>query len=230
MKMMLAENIRAFRRERSLTQEQLAEALGVTAGAVYKWEAKLSIPELELILQMADFFDVPVDILLGYEMKDNRLEATVKRLREYRRQKDRAGLEEAEKAMIKYPHSFDIIYESAGIYRAFGFETGDKALCRRALELLERSLVLLPQNRDPEINEQTISGRMAQTYLGLGETEKALELWKTHNADGMFNQDIGNLLSQCIRNLQILRLFSHGKHIPSERGCPHCIRQLFFFQ
>ena len=43
MKMMLAENIRAFRRERSLTQEQLSEALGVTAGAVYKWEAKLSI-------------------------------------------------------------------------------------------------------------------------------------------------------------------------------------------
>ena len=49
MKMMLAENIRAFRKERSLTQEQLSEALGVTAGAVYKWEAKLSIPELELI-------------------------------------------------------------------------------------------------------------------------------------------------------------------------------------
>ena len=58
MKMMLAENIRSFRRERSLTQEQLSEALGVTAGAGYKWEAKLSIPELELIIQMADFFDV----------------------------------------------------------------------------------------------------------------------------------------------------------------------------
>ena len=97
MKMMLAENIRAFRKERSLTQEQLSEALGVTAGAVYKWEAKLSIPELELILQMADFFDTSVDILLGYEVKDNRLEATVKRLQEYRRSKDRDGLVEAEK-------------------------------------------------------------------------------------------------------------------------------------
>ena len=50
MKMKLAENIRRFRKERSLTQEQLSEALGVTAGAVYKWEAKLSIPELELIV------------------------------------------------------------------------------------------------------------------------------------------------------------------------------------
>ena len=92
MKMMLAENIRAFRKERSLTQEQLSEALGVTAGAVYKWEAKLSIPELDLIIQLADFFDTSVDVLLGYEVKDNRLEATVKRLQEYRRRKDPEGL------------------------------------------------------------------------------------------------------------------------------------------
>ncbi len=66
MNMKLAENIRAFRKERSLTQEQLSEALGVTAGAVYKWEARLSIPDLELILEMADFFDTSVDVLLGY--------------------------------------------------------------------------------------------------------------------------------------------------------------------
>ena len=54
--MTLAENIRAFRKKRSLTQEQLSEALGVSAGAVYKWEAKISIPELELIIQMTDCF------------------------------------------------------------------------------------------------------------------------------------------------------------------------------
>lgn len=39
MKIQLAENIRDLRKKRALTQEQLAEALGVTAGAVYKWES-----------------------------------------------------------------------------------------------------------------------------------------------------------------------------------------------
>ena len=196
MKMMLAENIRAFRKERSLTQEQLSEALGVTAGAVYKWEAKLSIPELELIIQMADFFDTSVDVLLGYEVKDNRLEATVKRLQEYRRNKNWDGLAEAEKALKKYPHSFQIVSESAALYRAFGFDSGDKALFRRALELLEQSRLLLPQNEDPQISEQTIYGRLAQTYLGLGETDKAIELWKTHNADGVYSPRIGHILAQ----------------------------------
>ncbi len=196
MKMMLAENIRAFRKERSLTQEQLAEALGVTAGAVYKWEAKLSVPELELIIQMADFFDTSVDVLLGYEVKDNRLEATVKRLREHRRSKDWDGLAEAEKALKKYPHSFQIVTESAALYRAFGFESGDRALFHRALELLEQSRLLLSQNDDPRISEQTIYGRIAQTYLGLGETDKAIELWKAHNADGLYSPQIGHILAQ----------------------------------
>ena len=196
MKMMLAENIRAFRKARSLTQEQLSEALGVTAGAVYKWEAKLSTPELELIIQMADFFDTSVDVLLGYEVKDNRLETTVKRLQEYRRSKDWDGLAEAEKALKKYPHSFQIVSESAALYCAFGFDSGDKALFRRALELLEQSRLLLPQNEDPQISEQTIYGRLAQTYLGLGETDKAIELWKTHNADGVYSPRIGHILAQ----------------------------------
>ena len=39
MEIRLAENIRAFRKQKQLTQEQLAEVLGVTVGAVYKWEA-----------------------------------------------------------------------------------------------------------------------------------------------------------------------------------------------
>ena len=199
MKMTLAENIRRFRKERSLTQEQLSEALGVTAGAVYKWEAKLSVPELDLIIQMADFFDTSVDVLLGYEVKDNRMEATVKRLQEYRRSKDWDGLAEAERALKKYPHYFQIVSECATLYRVFGFERGDKAQLHRALELTEKTLSLLSQNTDPEISEQTLYGKMAEIYLGLGATDKAVELWKAHNAGWMNSHHLGHFLAQADR-------------------------------
>ena len=195
MEMMLAESIRRFRKQRSLTMEQLAEALGVTAGAVYKWEAKLSLPELHMILEMADFFDTSVDVLLGYKMKDNRLAATVQQLKEYRHDKDRAGLLEAEKALKKYPHAFDVVHESAVLYRVFGVESQKKDLLRRALELLEESLVLLPQNTDPEISEQTICGEMADAYLMLDEGETSVKLLKQHNAGGLYNDMIGLTLA-----------------------------------
>ena len=42
----LGYNIAYYRKHAGLTQEQLSEVLGVTVGAVYKWEARLSQPEL----------------------------------------------------------------------------------------------------------------------------------------------------------------------------------------
>ena len=49
MKLKLHENIKAFRRERGLTQEKLAEALGVTVGAVSKWENGNNTPDIIII-------------------------------------------------------------------------------------------------------------------------------------------------------------------------------------
>ena len=143
MEMMLAENIRMYRKRKRLTQEQLAEDLGVTSGAVYKWEANLSVPELNMIIEIADYFDMSVDALLGYTMKDNRLSVTVQRLKEYRIKKEYVGLAEAEKALKKFPHAFEVVHESAVLYRVFGMERHEEKLLLRALELLEKSCMLL---------------------------------------------------------------------------------------
>lgn len=195
MDLKLAENIRAFRKARSLTQEQLAEALGVTVGAVYKWEAKLSQPELSLIVEMADFFDTSVDVLLGYEMRDNHMGAAVRRLKECRARRDRTGLAEAEKALKKYPNSFDIVYAGAHLYLVFGVEEKERALLRRAMELLEQARLLLPQNTDPKISESTLCGEMAEILIALDSPEQAAALLKRHNAGGMYDDLIGLTLA-----------------------------------
>lgn len=195
MKMKLAENIRMFRKQKKLTQEQLAEALGVTVGAVYKWEAELSLPELHTIMELADFFDTSVDVLLGYEMRDNRLQATTERLKRYCDEKDRTGLAEAEKALQKYPNSFDIVYRSAVLYTMFGIEKKEKPLLNRALKLLESSRLRLVQNTDPQISEATIYGKMATVLLNLGEAHQAVSLLQKHNVGGMYDDVIGQILA-----------------------------------
>ena len=97
MKLTLAENIRAFRKQRRLTQEQFAEAMGVTVGSVYKWETGQTIPELSMLVEIADFFDISMDVLLGYRVKDNHIAAIEERLREYCRVRDPEALVEAER-------------------------------------------------------------------------------------------------------------------------------------
>lgn len=191
MTMKLAENIRTFRKQRSLTQEQLAEVLGVTVGAVYKWEAGLSQPELSLIVEMADFFDTSVDVLLGYEMKENRLQNTIDRLKTYNHEKDISGLAEAEKALKKYPNIFDIVYYSARLYNNFSLEQETESYSARALELFELAGKLLPQNTDPKINETTLCGNMATVLLNMGKNEQAITLMQAHNAGGFYDSKIG---------------------------------------
>ncbi|MBR0040278.1 MAG: helix-turn-helix domain-containing protein [Oscillospiraceae bacterium] len=195
MEMKLAENIRALRKERRLTQEQFAEVLGVTAGAVYKWESGMSIPELGLIVEMADFFDTTVDVLLGYKTKDNRLASVVRRLEGYCRMRDPEAMIEAEKALKKYPNSFELVYVAADVYLIFGVEGRDREKLFRVLELLEHARLLITQNNNPEISDLTLRGKEAMAYFLLGELDKSVELMKKHNVEGIFNDSIGAALA-----------------------------------
>lgn len=195
MQLTLSENIRLLRKQRRMTQEKLAEALGVTVGAVYKWESGLSQPELGLLVEMADFFDTSVDALLGYRMKDNRLDSAVERLNAYCRTLDPAAIAEAEKVLAKYPHAFRAVYACAMVHLAFGVGNRDKEQLERARELLEQARVLLPQNGEPAVSDATICGRLSTVLFLLGEKERSLELMKKNNADGIFNGSIGACLA-----------------------------------
>ncbi|MBQ3507217.1 MAG: helix-turn-helix transcriptional regulator [Clostridia bacterium] len=59
----MGENIASLRRAAGLTQELLADRLGVTSQAVSKWERQLSCPDVSLLPAMADVFGVTIDEL-----------------------------------------------------------------------------------------------------------------------------------------------------------------------
>ncbi len=80
MNVTLSETIKRLRREKNLTQEDLADALGVTAQAVSKWETDVSCPDITLLPLLAVTLGVSLDTLFG--MDDRTLEA---KLEEYDR-------------------------------------------------------------------------------------------------------------------------------------------------
>ncbi len=61
----LGKRIVAHRKRLGLTQDQLAEKMGVTAQAVSKWENNQSCPDISALPQLADIFGITVDALLG---------------------------------------------------------------------------------------------------------------------------------------------------------------------
>ena len=66
--MKFAEIFKSLRKDKELTQEQLAEVLGVSPQIVSRWENGVSQPRLELLLTIAAYYETSVDTLLGIAM------------------------------------------------------------------------------------------------------------------------------------------------------------------
>jgi transcriptional regulator with XRE-family HTH domain len=106
-----SENIRRLRKERELTQETLADFLGVTFQAVSKWERGESYPDIELLPTVADFFGVTTDYLLGVDAQRNEKDilAYIDRFDNGKYKSSEGSLSFMSEAFGKYPSDFRIL-------------------------------------------------------------------------------------------------------------------------
>ena len=206
-----SENVRLLRKKQSITQEQLAEAMGVTVGAVYKWEQNLSTPDIRIIMELAHFFGVSLDALIGYEVQDGTAETYVKRIEQLREKKDyAAAVREAEQALVRYPNNFSVVINCGKLYKVIGIENSEvntEKIIERAVEFLQKAELLLSQNSDPEINAFTIEAEIAWCRIVQGKKEEALEILKKTNVNGVHNARIG-------------RLYAMNEEYPLEKAAP----------
>ncbi|MDO4489029.1 MAG: helix-turn-helix domain-containing protein [Eubacteriales bacterium] len=83
--------IKELRKEKNLTQEQLAEHFNVARRTVSRWETGANLPDIDILIEMADFYDVDLrEILDGKrrcETMDAEMKETVKKVAEYSNEK-----------------------------------------------------------------------------------------------------------------------------------------------
>ena len=71
---MLNENIRAIRKSKGLSQEELAIKLNVVRQTVSKWEQGLSVPDSDMLLSLSEALETPVSTLLGETVTESKAE------------------------------------------------------------------------------------------------------------------------------------------------------------
>ncbi len=120
MKLYISESIKRLRLSKGLTQEALAERLGVSFQSVSRWESGASYPDIELIPEIAAFFAVSTDVLMGVEratMEQN-LVRDKKLLRNYNGElKDYLAF--AESLHRKYPHDAELLVDLSNALSCF---------------------------------------------------------------------------------------------------------------
>ncbi len=67
-----------LRNEKGITQEQLAEILGVSGRTVSRWETGTNLPDLSILVQISDYYDVEIKEILNGERKSENMDSELK--------------------------------------------------------------------------------------------------------------------------------------------------------
>jgi len=113
----LGANIRYFRKNKGFTQEELAGMLGVTPQAVSRWESEAGLPDVSMIVPIAQTLNITTDALLGYQVQsqDDRVAGQVfEKMKELENVANPAGsalrvCEYLAEEANRHPMNYDII-------------------------------------------------------------------------------------------------------------------------
>jgi len=191
--MELGNNIRDIRKQRGLRQEQLAEAMGVSIASVSKWENGQCAPELTVLAELADFFEVSIDTLVGHHLSADRMEALITQLENAGSDRDEetaAAL--CEKILRNYPNDVRAVEACADAYYQLHIYTTKKEYMERCIAETKRLMNL--KQGEPERERLTRIHALGNQYGHLEQWDTAKEFYEQSNVMGSSNAAIAECL------------------------------------
>lgn len=184
MRLPISQVIKSLRKEKDVTQEELASNLGVTYQSVSRWENDIAYPDVELIPLIANYFGVTTDVLFGTDeatIEFNRQEyfKAIKEQENIYNTEDFKRFEKTLKNAIKdFPNDIYFQWKLCSLYHRMGLECAKKnieALRKYASYVIE--------------NDKTIEGNYRIGCIRVMirvEDEDKLENWTKYVSDSFY--------------------------------------------
>ncbi len=181
----LGENLKKLRLKKEHTQEQLAEAFGVSPQAVSRWENGATYPDITLLPTIASYFDVSIDEIIGFDItrKEEKIKEVLKKNRILHNNGDtKKSIELLRQALIDFPNESRLLYCLAQSLYSLYFQSGEaysetdrQNAASETIELLKKALHYADENFD---EGGCCRQMLVFNYLEIGEYEKAKEIAK----------------------------------------------------
>ena len=173
----IGQRIKDLRKKADLTQDRLADYLGVSAQAVSKWELGQTAPDLSLIAPLCRVLGVTADELLGLNEPDEETEALIEELRAYRGKITREMEErfpDLERQAAAHPTDLRLSYEVAAAEYWLPSRKKDQEEESRILADIEkRCHAVLDRTTDPSLRENA-NHLLADALIMAGRREEAM--------------------------------------------------------
>ena len=164
----LPANLKKYRIAKALTQEDVAELLGITAQSVSKWERGESYPDITFLPALANIFETSVDLLIG--MDTIRAEQTRFSIHQKAVASQQSG--DYDMAEKTYREALLIYPNMPGMILGLASTLALKGDTEEAIELIERGLPLSANEKQ----KSTLRAALCFLYLKAGKEDKASKL------------------------------------------------------
>jgi transcriptional regulator with XRE-family HTH domain len=177
-----------LRKKSGITQEQIADAVGVSVPAVSKWETGNSYPDITLLIPIARYLGVTVDKLLHYECEisnEKVLEIVKKCTQRFEAEGFDAGLELCNDYLKNYPNNLYLKFRISGLLPWFAAkkctseETVQNAR-KQAVSLLKEAC----ESKEEKISNAS-SYMLACTYIQMNKSKEAQNILETMPKSGL---------------------------------------------
>ncbi len=169
--MSIGTNIKKLRRERDITQEQLAELLHITPSAISQWETDRVLPDISYLPKLANLFRVSADVILGIDLesRDARIEEIYKEVRELWCTGQRDEAERlCREGLAEFPDAY-ILMEELAFNLSY---SNDRAVQEESIALFER----IRAGSNDEVAKNFAVGNLCSLYMSVGKPEVAKQL------------------------------------------------------
>ncbi len=169
--MSIGSTIKELRRQKDMTQEELAELLGLTSAAVSGWECERNAPDISQIPQLCHIFGVSSDILLGIDLstREERIEEIIVRA-------NKATIKDAVEiyrlGLAEFPASYELMLRLADSLDYIGEDETYDSRIKESITLYEK---IREGTKNLYLKNQA-EGRLCGIYIRQGKRDKALKI------------------------------------------------------
>lgn len=178
MSLLIGENIKRMRRERNLTQEELAAHFGISFQSISKWERGDGYPDIAMLPALANYFEISIDELFSMsEIEKNNQYSEINRRWE---ENNKRGLHQENVALMRqslktFPNNALLLVQlSTSLEKLDGTNEEKLRYLRESIAVQEQ---ILHYGEDSEVRGATLFN-ICFTYWKVGEYDKALETAK----------------------------------------------------
>lgn len=178
MKLYIGDTIKYLRKEKDITQEELADILGVSYQSVSRWENGICYPDMELLPAISEFFGITVDKLLGVD-KAIESETVSEYLLRFQKAISQGKIDEciavAREGVSEYPNNFVLLNKLMYALFISGDSDGNIPEWKENMEKYDAEITALGERIMKHCPDQNIrleaTSRLAFNHCEMGRNE-----------------------------------------------------------